>query len=98
LAEERLAFDKQLRPRGREADVAAVALQQRHAELCLESPHLLAERRLRDVESFCRAAEVQLLGDRDEVIDEPQIEAFHSPSLLIRRELILDPEQFRAHP
>jgi hypothetical protein len=44
------------------------------AELPLELADLLAERRLRDLEALRRAAEVQLLGDGDEVAQPPEVE------------------------
>ena len=43
------------------------AVEQRDAQLLLELPDLLAERRLRDVQARRGPAEVQLLGDRHEV-------------------------------
>jgi hypothetical protein len=47
--------------------VARAALEQLDAELALECPDSLAERRLRHVQALGRPAEVQLLGDGDEV-------------------------------
>ena len=59
LAEQRRARRRQRRP-------AAVAVEQRHAELGLERPHLLRHARLRHVQPLGRAPEVQLLRHRDE--------------------------------
>jgi hypothetical protein len=42
------------------------------------------------VQPLGRAAEVELFGDRDEVLDEPEIEAFDRRSLLIGGQLVLD--------
>ena len=54
-----------------EGDMPAVAHEQRAAELALELADLLGERRLADVEPRGGAAEVQLVGDRDEVPHQP---------------------------
>jgi len=51
--------------------------------LRFEAADLLAQRRLSDVQAFGGAAEVQLLGDRDEVLDDAKVKAFDRPSLLI---------------
>lgn len=59
LAEERLARPGQV-------DATAGALQQRHADLTLEVGHVLAHRRLGEVQACGRAAEVKLLGHGDE--------------------------------
>ena len=48
-------------------DLALVAQQQLRADLLLERADLLAQRRLGHVQALGRAAEVQLLGDGDEV-------------------------------
>jgi hypothetical protein len=42
------------------------------------------------VQSLRGAAEVELLGDRDEVLDKPKVEPFHRHSLLIGGQLVLD--------
>jgi hypothetical protein len=80
-----------------EVDVAAVALKQRDSELGFEAADLLAERGLRDVQSLGRAAKMELLGDCDEVLDEPEVEAFHRRSLLIGGQLVLDFARPAAH-
>ena len=66
---------EQRRARRGERDAAAIALEQPHAELVLERPHLLADARLGQVQPVGGAAEVQLLGDRDE---RPELAEFHS--------------------
>ena len=71
VAQERLAGGGQLDP-------AAGAVQQPAAELLLEPADLLAQRRLGDVQAGRGAAEVQLLGDGDEVT---QLAKFHVPLL-----------------
>jgi hypothetical protein len=49
-----------------ELDLPSAAPEQRYAELPLEPLDLLAERRLRHVQTLGSAAEVQLVGDRQE--------------------------------
>ncbi len=46
---------------------AAAAVEYLHTELVLESPDLLAQRRLRDVLTLGGPTEVQLLGDSEEI-------------------------------
>jgi hypothetical protein len=58
---------------GRKLDAARRAVQERHAELGLEPPDLLRERRLGDVQALGGAAEVALLGDRDERAEMPEL-------------------------
>src|SRR5690349_4117451 len=53
-------------------------VQEHHAELGLELADLLAHRRLGDVQPLCRAAEMQLLGDGDEVAEMSQFHGSHS--------------------
>ena len=60
---------------GRELDAACMAFEERRADLALQVADLPAQRRLRDVESPRRAAEVQLLGDRDEVAKVAELHA-----------------------
>ena len=62
---------------GRQLDPALVAQQQRRPDLLLELADLLAQRRLRHVQALGRAAEVQLLGDDDEVA---QVAELHGQS------------------
>jgi hypothetical protein len=59
--------------RGGERHAAAVALEQPHAELVLQRPHLLRHARLRQVQLLGGAAEVQLLGDGDEGSELPEL-------------------------
>jgi hypothetical protein len=80
-----------------EVNVTAVALEQRDPELVLEPSDLLAKGGLRDVESLGRAAEMQLLSDGNEVLDESQVEPFHRRSLLIRGQRVLDLAPPRVH-
>ena len=74
----------------REANGAAVALQQSDPDQVLQAPYLLGQRRLSDVQPLGRAPEVKLFGDGDEVLDETQVESLHSHSLLIRGQSVLD--------
>ena len=65
-----------------ECDTAGRPVEQGDTQLALEPPHLLAHRGLDDVQPFGRAAEVQLLGDGQEV---PQLTQFHgSPFISVR--------------
>jgi hypothetical protein len=48
-------------------------VKQGHPELLFEPADLVTERRLGDVQPLGRPAEVKLLGDGDEVLDEPQV-------------------------
>ena len=57
-----------------ERDASLGPVEQPDAELLLELADLLADRGLRHVQALRRAAEVQLLRDRDEV---PQVTEFH---------------------
>jgi hypothetical protein len=60
--------------------VRAGALEQPHADLALEPGDLLAERGLAHVQAGRRAAEVQLVGERDERAQQPRVER-HARSL-----------------
>jgi hypothetical protein len=55
--------------------VPAIAEEQRRADARLERLDLLRERRRRDVQPFRRTAEVELLRDRDEIPQQPQLHA-----------------------
>ena len=61
-----------------ERDSRAVAVEQRLAELKLEAADLRADRRLRHRDANRRTRELGLFGDRDEVVELPQI---HNESL-----------------
>ena len=58
---------------GRELDAARRPVEQRLAELGLEAPDLLRQRRLGDVQPLGGAAEVPLLGHGDEVAQVPEL-------------------------
>jgi hypothetical protein len=58
-------------PRVGQLDTSTAPVKQPHAELSLETADLVAERRLRDVQSLRGTAEVELLRDRNEVLDQP---------------------------
>ena len=71
LGEEAAPFiEKEGAGRG-EPDLPAGPIEQPDTELLLEGPDLLAEARLRHAEAVGGAAEVELLGDGDEIADEP---------------------------
>jgi hypothetical protein len=61
------------------------AVEEPHAKLLLELAHLLADGRLRDVQALCRAAEVQLLRDGNEVSEVSEFHGGHSAVLGQRR-------------
>jgi hypothetical protein len=50
------------------------------------------------VQPLGSATEVELLGDRDEVLDEAKIEPFDRQSLMIGAKLVLDLALALAHP
>jgi len=66
------------------------SLEQSHAELLLELTDLLAERRLRDVQSCCGAAEVKLLRDGHEVLHKAKVDSFDRRNLPTDRQPVLD--------
>jgi hypothetical protein len=66
-------LDQQPFAGGGEPHRAPAAVEQLDAEPALEPLHLLAHRRLHDVQAVGRPAEVQLLGDGDEVRELPQL-------------------------
>ena len=74
--------------RRRELDAARRAVQQRHAELGLEPPDLLRERRLGHVQALGGAAEVAFLGDGDERAQEADLHALR----FISRRYSIDPQ------
>lgn len=57
---------KQFPASGGEGDVSRLAAEQRMADLVLQAPDLLAQRRLGDAQAGGRAAEVEFLGEYDE--------------------------------
>ena len=73
---------------GRELDAARRAVQQRHAELGLEPPDLLRERRLGHVQALGGAAEVAFLGDGDERAQEADLHPAIYISTLLNRSAI----------
>jgi hypothetical protein len=65
--------------------VPAIADEQRRADARLEQLDLLRKRRRRDVDAFRRTAEVKLLGDCDEIAQQPQLHAPNdTPPVLAR--------------
>lgn len=48
-------------------------VKQGHAKLLFEAADLVTQRRLGDVQPLGGAAEVKLLGNRNEVLDQPQV-------------------------
>ena len=79
--------------RRRELDVTPDAPQKIDLELGLEIPDLLAQGRLGGVETVRGAAEVEVLGDRDEVAKVPQLHEavpFIAPRCRFRRNKRLD--------
>ena len=66
-----------VRSRVGQLDVRAGPVEQPHAELALEPGDLLAEGRLGDVQALGGAAEVELVGERDERAQEPRVGVMH---------------------
>ncbi len=73
---------------GGELHAALGALEQPHAQLLLQVGDGLRQRRLRHVQARGGAAEVQLVGDGDELAPQAQLDQglIHTPSISIRRE------------
>ena len=71
--------------RRRELDAAGRPIQKRRAELRLEPPDLLRQRRLGDVQTLGGAPEVALLGDRDEGAEVAQLHGSAPSRIHIRR-------------
>ncbi len=53
--------------------MSASPVKQCHAELLFETADLMTQRRLGDVQPLGGPAEVKLLSDGDEILDEPQV-------------------------
>jgi len=96
LLQQLLAIAEECDPGGGQFDPPASAGQERHSELRLEPPDLLAERRLGDVQPLGGAPEVEFLGDGHEVPHEPQIKLIHRYSLPVAAGLVLDFTGFAA--
>ena len=71
-------------PRGSELDVPARPLEQSRPELPLQLCDCLRERRLRDVQALCCAAEVELLAEDGEV---PKLAKLERGSIRVRGRL-----------
>ena len=56
-----------------ERDAARLAVEQHHPDLVLQAPDRLGQRRLADAEPGRGAAHGATLGDREEVLDRPQV-------------------------
>jgi len=85
LGEQAPALAEQEAAGRREPYLPARALQEPHAEPALERLDLLAEARLRDVQARRGAAEVELLGDGDEVAEEAELGEIHRQRLSMRK-------------
>src|SRR6478672_8840317 len=75
LRQSETCFGEKGTPRGRQLHPAWNALEQRHADLTLEVTDLPAQWRLRDPQALGGAAEVGLLGHRDEVAEMSELHA-----------------------
>jgi hypothetical protein len=84
-------------PGGGELDLAAGAHEQLGAEGALELADLGAQRRLGDVQPRGGTAEVELLGDGQEVANQARLK-IDSPSLSIAWEKVLDENRGRDLP
>ena len=60
-------FCQERHPRPGQGNAPVTANKQACTEHLFQKMNLLTERRLRDTEPFCRAAEVQFFGDGDEI-------------------------------
>jgi hypothetical protein len=67
LSQGQPGFDEKAAPRIRELDSAVGPMKKADAEILLQAPDLLTERRLRDVKSLGGPPEVELFRDSDEV-------------------------------
>jgi hypothetical protein len=77
-------FEQELAVRG-ELHFARGAVEELAAELALECPDLRRKCRLRDVQPLGCAAEVQLLGDGEEVAQMPKLDVHRSRPTSLRR-------------
>src|SRR5207245_3078390 len=57
----------------RQADAALVPHEQIDAELIFKLANLPTQRRLRDMQRFCRAPEIEAVSDRHEIPKLPQV-------------------------
>jgi hypothetical protein len=73
LVHQRSGLGQQRRAGHSEGDRAAVAVEKAHFEVTLEGLDLLGERRARDVQPVGGTAEVQLVGDDNEVAQLAQL-------------------------
>jgi NAD(P)-dependent dehydrogenase (short-subunit alcohol dehydrogenase family) len=77
----------------REAHATCGSIEERDTEFILEETDLLAQGRLTDLEPLCRATEVKLLSNHDEVAQNPDT-CIHSSRLSITAQSILDSLEF----
>ena len=73
LRHEAPRFLKEMRALGRQLDAAARARKQRRADALLQVADRARQRRLRDVQRCGGAAEMQALGDGDEMAQLAQV-------------------------
>lgn len=90
LGQEPVPITQQRLPGWGELHPSAGAGEQRHPEQGLKPPDLMTERWLRDVKPRGGPAEVTLLGDRDEVAQQSQIELIDRRNLPISGVFVLD--------
>lgn len=72
----RARLDEEGAARMRQRDLPLVAREQPYAQFLLERADRERQRRLRDREPLRRAAEVQFVGERDEVAQRAQLQAY----------------------
>ena len=79
---------EQLLSGGGERSAARVSREQRDPEFVLERPDLAGQHRLRDVQTLGGAAEVQFLGDSDEVpqLAHVEVRKGHTPRVSLHDE------------
>lgn len=101
--EQRAGVVQELLTRFGQLDAVAVPGEQRGAEIVFERADLPAEHRLRDVQIVSGAAEVQPVGDSDEVAQLAQVQIHeaswcgNAPKVSPRLKRVLDTHLSRWH-
>jgi len=75
LRDDRPRFSEKHPPGVRQLHVTLCSMKEGRLELLLETPDLLAQGRLRDMESHRRSSKMQLLGHREEIAEVAQLHA-----------------------
>src|SRR5690606_309590 len=72
-------------------DATRMALEQLDLEALLQSPDALTERRLGDVELLCRAADVAVLHDGQELMDLAELHRHSSEEWIVSQKILVQP-------